>query len=124
MLYHSPLFAFLYILKFSEFSYADHYAALATCFSKDQKGRNSAPSFSTTEWLHIGTLLYLKAAAVQNRGQKKDSGNFAIAFNIRISHFVLDKNVTTAFSSSMQKSSVFSTQCVPQHHAITTNSSG
>lgn len=118
MLYHSPLFAFLHILKLSEFSYTDQFAVLVICFWKDQKRRNSAPSFSTTVWLYIATLLYLEAAAIQNSGQKKDSGNFAIAFNTRISHLGLDKKVTTALSSSVKKSSVFSTQCVPQHHAI------
>lgn len=109
MLYHSPLFAFLHILKFSEFSYAVHYAVIVTCFCKDKKRIHSAPSFSTTEWLYIGTLLHLEAAATQNSGQKKDSGNFAVAFNTRISHFVLDKKVTIALSSPMQKSSVFTT---------------
>lgn len=113
MLYHSPLFVFLHILKLSEFSYTAHCAVLVTCFCKDKKGRNSAPSFSTTKWRYIGTLLYLEAAATQNSGPKKDSGNFAVALNTRISHFVLDKKVTTALSSSVQKSSVFMTQCVP-----------
>lgn len=92
----------LHILKLSEFSYTDPYATLGTCFCKDQNRRNSAPSFSTTEWLYIGTLLHLEAAATQNNGQKKDSENFAVAFNMRISHFVLTKKVTTALSSFMQ----------------------
>lgn len=107
MFYHSPLFAFLHILKLSVFAYIDHYTVLVACFCKDQKGRNSASSFSITEWLYTGTLLYLEAAATENSGQKKDSRNFVVAFNTRFSYFLVDKKVTTALSSSMQNSSVF-----------------
>lgn len=107
MFYHSPLFAFLQILKLSVFAYIDHYTVLVACFCKDQKGRNSASSFSITEWLYTGVLLYLEAAATENSGQKEDSRNFVVAFNTRFSYFLLDKKVTTAPSSSMQNSSVF-----------------
>lgn len=109
MLYHSPLFGFLYALKLSIFSYTDHYTVLVTCFDKDQKRRYSAsalvPLSGSTQVPH----LYLEAAATENNGQKKHSGNFVVAFNTKISHFVLDIKATAALSSSMQKSSVFST---------------
>lgn len=67
----------------------------------------------------MGTVLSLETAPTQNAGPKEDNGNFGVAFNItRISHFVHAKKVVTALNSSMQKSSVFYTQLVPQHHAI------
>lgn len=74
MFYHSPLFAFLHILKLSVLAYIDHYTVLVACFCKDQKGRNSASSFSITEWLYTGTLLTWKQQQQKIVAKKRTVG--------------------------------------------------